>query len=160
MHLAIGLCRTLGSLYNSPPQSHTLGETKSLATKINFLLYLYYFNAQMIFATTVGWYYLYILQVEQVLTVEELLPKKLRRRFITGYKEVYPNWRKSSWHKTFQFIVWGGARYDDRASIRKVLHPPEVWALTLSSLTELMIYSEHRKKMRKSEKRQINCLLK
>ena len=60
-----------------------------------------------------------------MLTVEELLPRKLRRRFITGYKEVYPN-RKLSWRKKFLFIVWGGDRYDTRTSIGKVLNPHEV----------------------------------
>lgn len=63
--------------------------------------------------------------MEQVLTVEELLPRKLRRRFTSGYKEVYPN-NKISWRKKILFIAWGGDRYDNRASIGKVLHPHEV----------------------------------
>ena len=60
-----------------------------------------------------------------MLTVEELLPRKLRRRFTTGFKKVYPN-EEVSWRKKLLFIVWGGERYDTRASIGKVLHPHEV----------------------------------
>ena len=65
------------------------------------------------------------MQVEQVLTVEALLPRNLRRRFTAGYKEVCPN-MKTSWKKKFLFIVWGGERYDTRISIGKILHPHEV----------------------------------
>ena len=60
-----------------------------------------------------------------MLTVEELLPPKLRRRFTTGFMKVSPN-KGVSWRKKFLFIVWGGERYNTRASIGKVLHPNEV----------------------------------
>ncbi len=60
-----------------------------------------------------------------MLTVEELLPRKLRRRFTTGFRKVSPN-KDVSWRKKLLFIVWGGERYDARASIGKVLHPNEV----------------------------------
>ena len=60
-----------------------------------------------------------------MLTVEELLPKRLRSHFTTGYKDVYPN-ETASWRKQLHFIFWGGERYDTRASIEKVLHPHEV----------------------------------
>ena len=64
-----------------------------------------------------------------MLTVEELLPKRIRRRFICGYKEVYPN-QDLSWRKKFKFTVWGGDRYDTRSSIGKVLQPHVVCVYT------------------------------
>ena len=60
-----------------------------------------------------------------MLTVEEVLPRKLRCWYTTGFKEVCPN-KEISWRDKLRFIVWGGERYDTRASIGKVLHPQEV----------------------------------
>lgn len=101
----------------------------------------------------------YSVQVEQVLTIEEFLPQKLRRQFTTGWWRVNPNiqwrnqftmrckrsfhgesWRhqfaiacrevglylKGLWRERILFVLWGGERYDTRASIEKVLHPQEV----------------------------------
>lgn len=68
-----------------------------------------------------------------MLTVEELLPQKLRRRYITGYREIFPN-QKLSWSKKIQFIIWGGERYDTRASIGKVVHPHEVCTSCLQTI--------------------------
>ena len=41
-----------------------------------------------------------------MLTVEELLPRKLQRLFTSGFKEVFLN-HEVSWRKRFQFIVCG-----------------------------------------------------
>ena len=61
-------------------------------------------------------------QVELVLTFEELLPTKLRRRFVTGRKEVYPN-KKPSIKKRLQHLFWAGEPYDTRTSINSALRP-------------------------------------
>ena len=57
-----------------------------------------------------------------MLTFEELLPTKLRRRFVTGRKEVYPN-KKPSIKKQLQHLFWAGEPYDTRASINSALRP-------------------------------------
>ena len=82
-----------------------------------------------------------------MLTVEEFLPRKLRRRYTCGYKEVEPNrklslssrWWKYNYSRTddfrrlrhiivriCQFFFWGGRRYDTPESIKKVLTAKEV----------------------------------
>ena len=61
-------------------------------------------------------------QVELVLTFEELLPTKLRRRFVTGRKEVYPN-KKPSIKKQLQHLFWAVEPYDTRTSISSALRP-------------------------------------
>ena len=69
-----------------------------------------------------------------MLTVEEFLPRKLRRHYICGYKKVKPN-KEISWPRQklieFQFFIWGGERYDTRASISKVLYPKKVCTITM-----------------------------
>ena len=84
-----------------------------------------------------------------MLTVEEFLPRTLRRKYTCGYKNVYPNrkWSLSEWwrrrnrytrrryhfrelKKKFiekcQLFFWGGRRYDTLESIKKVLTAKEV----------------------------------
>ena len=82
-----------------------------------------------------------------MLTVEELLPRKLRRRYTCGYKRVFLNrklplssgWWKDNDSRTegfrmlrrliikkIQFFFWGGRRYDTLESIKKVLTAKEV----------------------------------
>ena len=60
-------------------------------------------------------------QVELVLTFEELLPTKLRRRFVTGRKEIYLN-KKPSIRKHLQHFLWAGEPYDTKSSINTALH--------------------------------------
>jgi hypothetical protein len=91
--------------------------------------------------------------VEQVLTVEELLPPKWRKRYTTGYKEVNPN-ESVSWSRKFGLILWGGERYDTRASIEKVLHPNEVRLLkncTFIVWLKIIYQSENEKLRKKTE---------
>lgn len=65
------------------------------------------------------------MQVELVLTFEELLPTKLRRLFVTGRKEIYPN-KKPSFMKQIQDFFWAGEPYDTRSSIRLAVRPKVV----------------------------------
>ena len=60
-----------------------------------------------------------------MLTVQEILPNKLRQKFICGYVEVNPN-TELSWRKKLLFKLWGGERYDSRASIENALHSHKV----------------------------------
>lgn len=64
-------------------------------------------------------------QVEQVLTFEELLPTKLRRKFVTGFKEVFPN-QKPTIMKHLQNLFWDGEPYDTKRAINSALRPPLV----------------------------------
>ena len=73
-----------------------------------------------------------IKQVEQVLAIEELLPKSLQRWVRCGYKIVRPNRKYSlSWGKKLlrkiQFIVWGGDKYDTHTAVKRALRSQEVW---------------------------------
>ena len=65
-----------------------------------------------------------ILQVDQVLTIEELLPNQLRRRCRRTYKEVHPN-RKEKTRKLVKtkidFTIWGGDNYETRDGIERAL---------------------------------------
>lgn len=68
-------------------------------------------------------------QVEQVLTVEELLPNKLRKKFRITYVEVKPNSRNSRFNSFIAkvgFYIWGGDRYDSHECISRALHPSVV----------------------------------
>ena len=61
--------------------------------------------------------------------MEELLPQKLRNKFRSTYKEVFPNAQHSKfveWVTKIGFVIWGGERYDSPESISKVLHPSSV----------------------------------
>ena len=60
-----------------------------------------------------------------MLTFEELLPKKLRRKFVTGYKEVFPNQRPTVM-KQVQNLFWDGQPYDTKPNINSALRPPLV----------------------------------
>ena len=93
-----------------------------------------------------------------MLTVEELLSKKRRRKFTLGHTKVFPNQKLSTkeapllirltelicgetfsenlnlWWKAFQFRLWGGDRYDTRTSIEKVLYAYEVHVCIIHKL--------------------------
>jgi transient receptor potential cation channel subfamily A protein 1 len=62
------------------------------------------------------------LQVELVLTVEEVLPVYLRRYFITGSREIHPNRSLSLWEKCKN--AWGREQKDSSENISKALNPP------------------------------------
>ncbi len=63
--------------------------------------------------------------MELVLSVEELFPKRLRRYFIIGTREITPNRTLSPFEK-FRYTVWGDYRFDSPENITKALHPPLV----------------------------------
>lgn len=82
--------------------------------------------------------YLYYttLQVELTLSVEELLPHSLRRKFIIGERTITPNRKlklsEKIWYKVLKF-----RRFDDPETIINGLNPPSVckyhykWGLEL-----------------------------
>ena len=87
-------------------------------------------------------------EVEQVLAVEELLPRKYHRRWRIGSKAVHPNKvdeqeavfskyidaklpkkvvsKLRSWVKKLNHLMWGGKDYDTLDSLTRVLNPEEV----------------------------------
>ena len=62
---------------------------------------------------------------ELVLSVEEFLPVGLRRFFIVGSREVFPNRELSRW-KRFRNYMWGGEKFDSSEKINNAIHPPLV----------------------------------
>ena len=74
-----------------------------------------------------------IIQVEQVLTIEGLLPKKLQSRFRHGYQIMQPSQKvetepslKDRFLRKVQFTLWGGDKYDTKSALLRALHPHEV----------------------------------
>ena len=67
------------------------------------------------------------IQVELALSAEELFPKKIRRWFIIGKREVKPN-RPLSVFEYFRYFIWGSTRHDSAENIDNALHPPLVRA--------------------------------
>ena len=70
-------------------------------------------------------YDLFHYQVELALSVEELLPRVLRRRVIVGSREIWPN-RKLNIFEKFWYEVVGSYRFDSLENIINALHPPPV----------------------------------
>ena len=64
-------------------------------------------------------------KVELALSVESLLPKKIRRRLIRQQNKVYPNRKLSAW-EYFRFTVLGVDRYDAPEKISNALNPVQV----------------------------------
>ena len=62
------------------------------------------------------------LQVELALSVEELLPTRLRRHFIIGGQEVLPN-QAIGPIETLRHKVFGSDRFDSAENISEALHP-------------------------------------
>ena len=60
-----------------------------------------------------------------MLTIEEILLKKHRRKLISGFAEVFPN-QSLTWREKVQFKLWGGESYSNRATIERILRPHEV----------------------------------
>ena len=75
-------------------------------------------------------------QVELALTVEEQFPKRLRRYFIIGSREILPNRSLTLWEK-FRYHAWGGERFDSSEKISNALHPPQVSRGALQNLHDL-----------------------
>ena len=69
--------------------------------------------------------------MELALSAEELFPKKIRRWFIIGKREIKPN-RPLSVFEYFRYFIWGGARHDSAENIDNALHPRLVRAHLLS----------------------------
>ena len=65
-----------------------------------------------------------MLQVELVLTVEEIIRSIFRRDFSIPREVVYPN-LKDTWLKQVHFFFWGGERYDTQSSIQRVINPQQ-----------------------------------
>ena len=96
-------------------------------------------------------------KVDQVLTIEELLPNKYRRKWRIGKKPVYPGqvdikpehvFSESidsklpkkvlstlrSWLNTVKHAMWGGKDYHTFDSLTRILYPEEVLVHFTSSL--------------------------
>ena len=73
-------------------------------------------------------------QVELALSVEELFPRRLRRWFIIGSREISPNRSLSLWER-FRYSVWGGERFDSSEKISNALHPRQVSSAPLPPLS-------------------------
>ena len=72
------------------------------------------------------------LQVELALNVEELLPTRLRRHFIIGGLDVWPN-ESINPLKALRRKLVGADRYDSAENINEALHPPLVREHTVVS---------------------------
>lgn len=70
-------------------------------------------------------YLLSLSQVELVLTVEEQLPKRLRRYFIVGSREILPNRSLTLWEMV-RNRIWGRKRFKISEKISNALNPPQV----------------------------------
>ena len=96
------------------------------------------------------------IEVEQVLAVEEFLPKKYRRKWRIGSKTVCPNNKVDDskpvfsayidpklpqkmlsklrrWLKIVNHAMWGGMDYDTLDSLTRVLNPEEVLSLHIQN---------------------------
>ena len=68
---------------------------------------------------------IYLPKVELALSVESLMPKKIRRRLIRQQNKIYPNRKLSAW-EYFRFNVLGVDRYDSPDKISNALNPVQV----------------------------------
>lgn len=80
-----------------------------------------------------------MLQVELALSVEELLPNKLRRYYIIEERVIFPN-RNLNIVEKLRFNIFGSesSRFDSEENITNALHPQPV-----SYLDTLMLCHTH-----------------
>ena len=101
-----------------------------------------------------------LIEVEQVLTIEELLFNTHRRKLKIGKKRVYPNKNFDDsepvfstcidsklprsvlstfggWLKSLNHVMWGGKEYDTLDSLTRVLNPEEVFAFSYCTIITL-----------------------